>query len=90
MKSLQRSEMKNVFGGLPPASGCGIKVNGVWHPTGQGAGTTSGFLGHTVNGYDNTSWSPDGFVIYPEGGSYNGYVSNWCCDSCPWNSSQIA
>lgn len=78
---LTREQLKKINGG----GGCGVKVNGVWHPSGLGASATAGFLGQNVNGYDPNLWSPDGGSTYYTGGSYSGYVTNWCCDHCPWN-----
>ena len=78
---LTREQLKKVLGGT---SGCGVKVNGVWHPSGVGASATQSFLGSAVNGYDPNNWSTGSGVVYT-GGSYSGVVTNWCCDSCPWN-----
>jgi len=78
---LTREQLKKVLGG----GGCGVKVDGVWHPSGVGASATQGFLGTNVTGYDSNNWNyPGSMVVYP-GGSYSGFVTNWCCDSCPWN-----
>jgi hypothetical protein len=85
---LSKAALKDLKGGYAP-SGCGIKVNGVWHPSGTGAAGTQAFLGQNVQGYDPNNWSPDGFTVYP-GGSYTGTVTNWCCDSCWWNQPAVA
>ena len=92
IRSLSREEMKKVLGGVLPGgpSGCGVKVGGNWHPSGQSASATSSFVGSNVDGSDNqTWWSIDGGSSYIQG-SYSGTVTNWCCDSCPWNASQTA
>jgi hypothetical protein len=89
---LSREQLRDVLGGGgggEPGSGngggCGIQVNGVWHPSGLGAAETLSLLGQTVTEYDPNNWSPDGgFTILP-GGSYSGTADHWCCYSCPWN-----
>lgn len=86
---LSKTALKDLKGGFA-ASGCGVKVNGVWHPSGVGASATQAFLGQNVTGTDSNPWSPDGFVVYPMGGQYTGTVTNWCCDHCPWNLPQYA
>lgn len=97
---LSREQMKKVMGGSGSGSGaggsgsgpsgCGVKVNGNWHPSGASASTTSGYLGKPINGTDTyTWWSNDGGSSYVQG-NYSGTVTNWCCDSCPWNQPNYA
>ncbi|MCC7399848.1 MAG: hypothetical protein IT214_00010 [Chitinophagaceae bacterium] len=86
MEKLTREQLKMIKGGdVSGASGCGVLVNGNWHPSGQSASATQGLLGYAVNGYDNvTWWSNDGGSSYIQG-AYSGTVTRWCCDHCPWN-----
>lgn len=88
MQVLTREELKKIKGG--EYSGCGVKVNGVWHPSGLGAGSTQALLGANVVGND-PNWfpaDPPGTVPGSSGAyttvSYSGMVTNWCCDSCWW------
>lgn len=87
---LTREQMKKVMGGSGGSggsgpSGCGVKVNGHWHPSGQSSGNTQALLGANVNGTDTvTWWSNDGGSTYIQG-NYSGQVERWCCDHCPWN-----
>lgn len=69
---LSRTEMKNVLGGyMAPPETCGVKINGTWYSVGGGRAEAEGDLGKTG------SWN---------NGTATGTVTNWCCDSCYWNS----
>lgn len=69
---LSKEDQRKIKGRGP----CGIKVGGEWYyaTDGNGSGGTKdeaqGALGQTA---------------YYEDGSPAGTVTNWCCDSCPWN-----
>lgn len=86
MKNLSKEEMKKIMGGVVDGvTGCGVLVDGNWHPTGSSMSYTKGLLGKNVNGSDNlTWWSNDGGSVYTNG-AYSGTVTRWCCDHCPWN-----
>ena len=79
---LPKEKQRAINGGFIDAGGCGVLVEGVWYPVldSNNSGTTreeaEGSLNTNVN-YD----LPNMVVV-------SGYVSGWCCDSCPWNSVQ--
>ncbi|PIQ47953.1 MAG: hypothetical protein COW03_12100 [Cytophagales bacterium CG12_big_fil_rev_8_21_14_0_65_40_12] len=72
---LPKEKQKAINGG----GGCGVKVEGVWHPVPDLNGN-----GATI---DEASDSLGTYVNFPTfaGVQVVGTVTNWCCDSCPWN-----
>jgi len=49
---LTREQLKKVLGG----GGCGVKVDGVWHPSGLGASATESWVGSKATNYDPNNW----------------------------------
>ena len=75
---LSQEKQKSILGGV---GGCGVKVEGIWHPMPDNNNN-----GATI---DDASGSVGTYVDYPHGGiQVVGQVTNWCCDSCPWNAVQ--
>lgn len=69
---LSKDAQKQIKGRGP----CGVKVNGEWCYVTDTNG--SGGTRDEAVGYLGASGSC--------GGGDVGTVTNWCCDSCPWNS----
>lgn len=71
VKVLNRDAQKAINGG----GSCGVKVGGTWCMVGDydGDGATKDDALAVLGGYGECS----------DGSS--GTITNWCCDSCPWN-----